>query len=194
METKLSVKGTKIISNLAISLFGLVSLVFFLLAIDRTALIIVIAAAMLLASLYLMWKDQELDSVSLLIFFFGTTACFYFFTDVIGMASWPRAVAIAVFAALSLLLSNYLINSALPAINPDKAIYKIALAILFTELFWLLSFLNASPISKGAITAVMFFNLESIARDILSDKFQRGKFAFLGVVSIILLVIVIYRI
>ncbi|MDH4359074.1 MAG: hypothetical protein OEV37_04050 [Candidatus Berkelbacteria bacterium] len=194
METKLSVKGTKIISNLAISLFGLVSLVFFLLAIDRTALIIVIAAAMLLASLYLMWKDQELDSVSLLIFFFGTTACFYFFTDVIGMASWPRAVAIAVFAALSLLLSNYLINSALPAINPDKAIYKIALAILFTELFWLLSFLNASPISKGAITAVMFFNLESIARDILSGKFQRGKFAFLGVVSIILLVIVIYRI
>ncbi len=194
METRLSAKGARIVSNLAISLFGLVSLVFFLFAIDRTTLIIVIAAIMLLASLYLMWKEQEFDSVSLLIFFFGTTACFYFFTDVIGTASWPRAISIAVFAALSLLLSNYLINSALPAVNSDKAIYKIVLAILFTELFWLLSFLGASPISKGAITAVIFFNLESIARDILSDKFQMARFAFLGVVSIILLVIVIYRI
>jgi len=194
METRLSPKGTRIVSNLVISIFGLVSLVFFLIAIDRTTLIIVLAAAMLLASLYLMWKEQEYDSVSLLIFFFGTTACFYFFSDVIGTASWPRALSIAAFAILSLLLSNYLINSALPDLNPDKAIYKIALAILFTELFWVLSFLSASAISKGAITAVIFFNLESIARDILSGKFQKGRFAFLGVVSIILLVIVIYRI
>jgi len=194
METRLSPKGTRIVSNLVISIFGLVSLVFFLIAIDRTALIIVLAAAMLLASLYLMWKEQEYDSVSLLIFFFGTTACFYFFTDVIGTASWPRALSIAAFAILSLLLSNYLINSALLDLSPDKAIYKITLAILFTELFWLLSFLGASAISKGAITAVIFFNLESIARDILSGKFQKGRFAFLGVVSIILLVIVIYRI
>ena len=193
MEARLTPRGMTIVSNIVISLFALFTLVFFLTSIDRTAIVISIAVLMLGASLYLMWSKKEFDSVSLLIFFFGTTACFYFFSD-IAVESWMRAASIAVFALLSLVLSNYLLNTIEPADSLKKGIYKIALAILFTEIFWILSFLRASQISKGAITAVIFFNLESIVRDYLSGQFQKGKFAFLTIISIILLAIVIYRI
>jgi uncharacterized membrane-anchored protein len=147
---------------------------------------------MLAASLFLMWKDGELDSISLLIFFFGTTACFFFFSD-IATQSLIKAVSILVFAGLSLVLSNYLLNTVSATVG-QKSIYKIALAIVFTEIFWVLSFLKASQISKGAITAVLFFNFEIFVRDYLNEQFQKGRFAFLTIASIILLAIVIYRI
>lgn len=193
MEARLTPRGMTIVSNIVISLFALFTLVFFLTSIDRTAIVISIAVLMLGASLYLMWSKKEFDSVSLLIFFFGTTACFYFFSD-IAVESWMRAASIAIFALLSLVLSNYLLNTVEAGDGLKKSIYKVVLAILFTEIFWVLSFLRASQISKGAITAVIFFNLESIVRDYLSGQFQKGKFAFLVIISIILLAIVIYRI
>jgi len=193
METKLSPRGVKTVSNLVVSLFATISLVFFLFSIDQTAAVAVIAIAMVLASLFLMWFQNEFDSISLLIFFFGTTACFYLFSDIVVFGTL-RAISIAVFALLSLFLSNYLLNTASLRNLPEAAIYKIALAILFTEIFWILSFMEASQISKGAITAVLFFNITSVTRDYLAGQFQKTKFAFLTVVSIILLVIVIYRI
>lgn len=192
METKLTPKGTRILSNLVLSLFGVVSLVAFLLSVDRTMVIILLSVVMLAASLFLMWKDSELDSISLLIFFFGTTACFFFFSD-IATQSLIKAVSILVFAGLSLVLSNYLLNT-VSATVMQKSIYKITLAIVFTEVFWVLSFLQASQISKGAITAVLFFNFEIFVRDYLNEQFQKGRFAFLTIASIILLAIVIYRI
>ena len=73
METKLSPRGVKTVSNLVVSLFATISLVFFLFSIDQTAAVAVIAIAMVLASLFLMWFQNEFDSISLLIFFFGTT-------------------------------------------------------------------------------------------------------------------------
>jgi hypothetical protein len=193
MESKLTLKGQKLLSNVIISFFSIVALVFFLLATERTAVVTVISIIMLLISLFLLWGQQEFDSVSLLIFFFGTTACFYFFSDVI-LESWPRILAIAIFAILSLVLTNYLLNPVSASPSADKALYKVALAIVFTELFWVLSFFKASQISKGAITAVIFFNLLVMGRDILTKKVQFGKFAFLISVSIILLAVVIYRI
>ena len=192
METKLTPKGTRVVSNLVISLFGVISLAAFLFSIDRTAIIVLLSTVMLAASLFLMWKDSELDSISLLIFFFGTTACFFFFSD-IATESWIKAISILVFALLGLVLSNYLLNT-ISASTVQKSVYKISLAIIFTEIFWLLSFLKASQISKGAITAVLFFNFEIFVRDYLSEQFQKGKFAFLTIASIILLAIVIYRI
>ncbi len=176
-----------------ISFFSLTALLFFLLSTDRTAVVTIISVIMVAISLFLMWTQAEFDSISLLIFFFGTTACFYFFSDVIT-TDWPRFLAIAVFAALSLVLANYLINPIQITAKFDKALYKVALAIIFTEIFWVLSFFRASQISKGAITAVIFFNLLLIIRDVLQKKFSWHKFAFLTVVSIILLAIVIYRI
>jgi hypothetical protein len=140
-----------------------------------------------------MWKQEEFDSISLLIFFFGTTACFYFFSDVIE-TSWPRAISVTAFAVLSLTLSNYLLNTVKPVVSPTKLLYKITLAILFTEVFWILSFYKTSPISKGALTAVIFFNLQMIVRDILAKKVEKGKIAFLVGTSIILLAIVFIRI
>jgi len=193
MESRLSVKGLKILSNVVISLFAVVSLGFFLLSIDRTLIIGFISIVMLCASLYLMWAQHEFDSISLLIFFFGTTACFFFFSDIV-VASWSQAISIMAFALLNLVLSNYLLNTAKPVHNPEKILYKIALAIIFTEIFWVLSFFKASQLSKGAITAVIFFNLQAIVRDILENKISYKRFAFLVVVSIILLAIVIYRI
>ena len=71
METKLSPRGVKTVSNLVVSLFATISLVFFLFSIDQTAAVAVIAIAMVLASLFLMWFQNEFDSISLLIFFFG---------------------------------------------------------------------------------------------------------------------------
>lgn len=193
MESKLSNRGIKVVSKVIISFFALVSLVFFLLSIDQTLIVVTISIIMLLASTYLMWTQEEYDSISLLIFFFGTTACFYFFSDVI-LTEWPRLVAIAAFALLSLFLSNYLLNTA-NAIHPgQRGIFKIALAIIFTEIFWILSFFDASQISKGAVAAVIFFNLQSTVRDILEDKMETKKFVFLGIISIILLAIIIYRI
>ena len=192
METKLTPRGTRIVSNLVISLFALVALVAFLFSIDRTLIVIVLSAVMLMASIFLMWKDGESDSISLLIFFFGTTACFFFFSD-IATQSAIKAISIVVFALLSFVLSNYLLNTV--AGSPlQRSVYKTALAIIFTEIFWVLSFLEASQISKGAITAVLFFNFEVIIRDYLTEQLQAGKFAFLSAASIILLAIVIYRI
>lgn len=193
MESRLSLKGQRLLSNVVITFFSVVALVFFLLSTDRTAVVTIISMVMVAISLFLMWTQAEFDSISLLIFFFGTTACFYFFSDVIS-TDWPRFVAIAAFAALSLVLSNYLINQVQVTARFDKSLYKVALAIIFTEVFWTLSFFKASQISKGAITAVIFFNLLLIVRDILLKKFNWQKFAFLTAVSIILLAVVIYRI
>lgn len=193
MESRLSPKGQKLLSNVVISFFSLVALLFFLLSTDRTAIVTIISMAMVAISLFLMWTQAEYDSISLLIFFFGTTACFYFFSDIIA-TDLPRLLAVAGFAALSLVLANYLINPIAVTAKFDKALYKVALAIVFTEIFWVLSFFKASQISKGAITAVIFFNLLLIVRDILQKKFNWKKFAFLVAVSIILLAIVIYRI
>jgi len=192
METKLTPKGTRIVSNLVISFFAVVSLAAFLFSIDRTLVVIILSVIMLLASLFLMWRDGEFDSISLLIFFFGTTACFFFFSDIVTQ-SWIKAVSVLTFALLSFVLSNYLLNTVTSS-PLQKSVYKIALAIIFTEIFWVLSFLETSQISKGAITAVLFFNFEVFIRDYLAEQFQRGKFAFLSVASIILLAIVIYRI
>ena len=193
MESKLSPKNIKIVSNTIISLFAAVALISFLFTIDRTAIVTVISSAMLFAGLYMVWFMEEFDSASLLIFFFGTTACFYFFSDVIG-ENWPKALAVVIFALLSLVLSNYLLNLVKPLQNPEKAIYKITLAIIFTEIFWVLSFFVASPISKGAITAVIFFNLQSLVADLLSRNFKPKRFTFLLIASILLLGIIIYRI
>jgi len=193
MEARLTQKGLQLVSEAVISFFAVVALVFFLFAIDRTLVVIVISVAMLLAALYLMWMQAETEAISLLIFFFGATACFNFFSEVVtGTAS--RIISIFVFAVLALVLTNYLINTVKTAVAPESTLFKIVLAIIFTEIFWVLSFLNASQISKGAIAAVIFFNLQSIAHDILAHKFQLGKFIFLLVISIILLAIVIYRI
>jgi len=193
MESKLSNRGIKVVSKVIISFFALISLVFFLLSIDQTLIIVTISVIMLLASTYLMWTQEEYDSISLLIFFFGTTACFYFFSDVI-LTEWPRLAAVAVFALLSLFLTNYLLNTANAVNLAQRSIFKIALAIIFTEIFWILSFFEASQISKGAVAAVIFFNLQSTVRDILEDKMEVKKFVFLGIISIILLAVIIYRI
>ena len=194
MESKLSTKGIAVVSRVIISFFAVIALVFFLFSIDRTLIVSVISVIMLAASVYLMWSQDEYDSISLLIFFFGTTACFYFFSDII-QTEWPRLIAIAVFALLSLVLSNYLLNTTSSASRgAQKAIFKVTLAIIFTEIFWVLSFFKASQISKGALTAVIFFNLQSIVRDILEGKFQFKKFVFLAIISIILLTVIIYRI
>jgi len=193
MESRLSAKGLKFISNIIITLSSTLALGFFLLSIDRTAVVIIISLAMLAGALYLMWLHDEFDSISLLIFFFGTTACFFFFSDIIT-SSLSQAISIAVFAGLSLFLSNYLLNTAEPIRSSEKAIYKVTLAIIFTEIFWVLSFLKISQLSKGAITAVLFFNFLAITRDILESKINATKFAFLVLISIILVAIVIYRI
>ena len=193
METRLSAKGLKFISNIIITLSSTLALGFFLLSIDRTAVVIIISLIMLAGALYLMWLHNEFDSISLLVFFFGTTACFFFFSDIIT-SSLSQAISVAVFAILSLFLSNYLLNTAVPIRSTEKAIYKISLAIIFTEIFWVLSFLKISQLSKGAITAVLFFNFLAITRDILEGKIGATKFAFLIAISIILVAIVIYRI
>ncbi len=192
-EDKLSARGLRIVSNVIVSFFALVSLVFFLFFIDRSLPVEIISLVLLVAGLYLMWKLNEFDSISLLIFFFGTTACFYFFSDVI-IYEWPKAVAISVFALLSLILVNYLLNVVKPVENSTKIFYKIALAIIFTEIFWVLNFFQASQVTKGAITAVIFFNLLSVTRDVLADKTNLRRFAFLAGVSIILLAVVFIRI
>lgn len=193
MENKISPQATRLVSNVIITFFAVVALIFFLFSIDRTLIVDLISIGMLVASLYLMWSQEEFDSISLLIFFFGTTACFYFFSDIIS-TSLPRFIAVAVFAGLSLILSNYLLNTIRPIHNAEKSIYKVTMAIAFTEIFWILSFFKVSQISKGAITAVIFFNLQAIIRDVIAKKVKVGRFVFLCIVSIILLGIVIYRI
>lgn len=193
MESKLSPRNIKILSNTVVSLFSALALLFFLFAIDRTFTVSIISILMLAAGLYLMWFVEDFDAISLLIFFFGTTACFYFFSDLVS-SEWPKGLAVAGFAVLSLLLNNYLLNLIRPFHNPQKIIYKVVLAIIFTEVFWVLSFVNASQISKGAITAVIFFNFQSIVRDILSGEVNKKRFAFLIVISILLLAVVFYRI
>lgn len=193
METKLSPKNLKILSNTVVGAFSLLALLFFLFSVDRTYTIIIISVLMLAVSLYLMWFTEDFDAISLLIFFFGTTACFYFFSDLVT-GDFPKAISIAVFAVLCLLLSNYLLNLVRPFHNPQKVIYKVILAIIFTEVFWVLSFVNASQISKGAITAVIFFNFQSVVRDLLASEVNQKRFAFLITISILLLAIVFYRI
>ncbi len=74
-EDKLSARGLRIVSNVIVSFFALVSLVFFLFSIDRSLPVEIISLVLLVAGVYLMWKRMEFDSISLLIFFFGSTAC-----------------------------------------------------------------------------------------------------------------------
>lgn len=193
MESRLSSKNLRILSNTIIGIFSVFALFAFLFSIDRTLIVSIISVLMLGAGLYLMWFMSDFDAVSLLVFFFGTTACFSFFSDMI-VGDWLRAVAIAVFAALSFILTNYLLNLVKPFKNPSKIIYKIILSLIYTQVFWVLSLINASQISKGAIAAVIFFNFQSVVRDILADEFDKNRFAFLTIISILLLTIVFYRI
>jgi hypothetical protein len=193
METRLSAKGLRVVSHTVISVFAVASLLFFVISVDRTTVVELIAAAMLVFSMYRMWLLDQTDLISLLIFFFGTTACFSFFSDVAG-DQLIRLISIVGFAVLSLVISNYLLNTVRPQANAEKALYKVSLAIIFTEIFWVLSFINASAVSKGAITAVVFFLFQMVGKDILEKKFDRNVFVFLVVFTIILLAIVIYRI
>jgi len=193
METKLSVKGIRLVSHSIISFFAVISLIFFMLAIDRTAVVDIIIIGMLAISMWRLWYKDQTDLASLTIFFFGSTACFSFFSE-IALSQAVRFSAVAVFAVLALVLSNYLLNLVKPYTGPDKSVYKLSLAIIFTEIFWILSFVNANPISKGAITAVIFFSFHMVAKDVLERKFERGAFAFLLIFTIILLTIVFYRI
>lgn len=193
MESKLSPKNIKVLSNSIVSFLSVCALIAFFFSTDRTLTVTVISTLMLFASLYLMWFTDDFDAVSLLVFFFGTTACFFLFSDFV--VSEPlKAVSIAGFALLSFVLTNYLLNLIRPFNNPEKIIYKIILSLIFTEIFWVISFMNASQISKGAITAVVFFNFQSIVRDMLSGKLEMKRFAFLSSISILLLLIVFYRI
>jgi hypothetical protein len=193
METKLSLKGLRLISHGIVTIFALLSLVFFWISIDKTIVVDIIIFGMLSLSLWRLWSRDQTDLVSLTVFFFGTTACFSFFSE-LAIAQVTRFAAVAVFALLSLILSNYLLNMIKPYVGKDKPVFKITLAIIFSELFWVLSFINASPISKGAITAVIFFCYHMVAKDILEKKFERNAFAFLLIFTAILLTIVLYRI
>ena len=193
METKLSVKGLRLISHGIVTVFALISLVFFWVSIDKTIIVDLIVFGMLALSLWRLWTKDQTDLASLTIFFFGTTACFSFFSE-LAIAQTTRFAAVAIFALLSLILSNYLLNMIKPYVGKDKPVFKITLAIIFTEIFWVLSFVNANPISKGAITAVIFFCYHMVAKDVLEKKFERNAFAFLLIFTIILLTIVLYRI
>jgi len=193
MESKLSPKNLKIVSSGIISFFSLCALLAFFFSIDRTPIVLIVSVMMLIASLYLMWFNDDSDAISLLIFFFGTTACFFLFSDFV-VEEYLKAISIAGFALLSFVLINYLLNLVRPFSNSEKIFYKIILSLVFTELFWVISFLNASQISKGAITAVLFFNFHTITRDILSQKIDSKRFAFLSLISILLLSVVFYRI
>lgn len=193
MQTKLSVKGIRLLSHSVISFFGITSLVFFALAIDRTLVVDLIIFAMLALSLWLLWTRDQTDLASLTIFFFGSTACYSFFSAA-AISGVARFAAVAVFAALVLILTNYLLNLVKPYSGPDKSVYKLSLTIIFTQIFWVLSFINANEISKGAISAVIFFAYHMIVKDILEKKFEKGSFVFLLVFTIILLTIVFYRI
>lgn len=183
----------KFVSHTIISLFSVVALIFFFTAIDRTMVIFLISGALLALSLYILWSQNDIDAVSLLIFFFGTTACFGFFSEIVA-EEYLRFIGVFVFALLSLVLSNYLLNTVLPIYSSEKSLYKIVLAIIFTEIFWILSFINASAIAKGALTAVLFFDFQYLAKHFLSKKIDKQKFVILSVVSIILLATIIYRI
>lgn len=193
METKLSVKGLRLVSHTIISFFALVSLLFFWVSIDKTVVVDIIVFSMLALSLWRLWSKDETDLASLTIFFFGSTACFSFFSE-LALSQVTRFLSVAVFAVLALVLTNYLLNLVKPYTGRDKPVFKLSLAIIFTEIFWILSFINASPISKGAITAVVFFSYHMITKDVLEKKFERNSFAFLLVFTIILLTIVFYRI
>jgi hypothetical protein len=193
METRLSGKGLRLVSYTIISLFSLVALPFFLSAIDRTLVIFIVSAFLLMLSLYILWFQDDIDAASLLIFFFGTTACFNFFSEIV-VEGYLRFIAIFVFAMLSLVLSNYLLNTVQPVRSTEKSLYKVALAIIFTEIFWVLSLINASPIAKGALTAVLFFDFQYFAKSFVRKQIKKQKFVILAVVSIILLMVIIYRI
>lgn len=195
METRLPVKSLKFLSYVVVSLFAIISLVFFLVSVDKSMTVNVISSLMLLFSVYMLWREGENDSVSLLIFFFGTTACFYFFSGIAETASLARAISIFVFAGLTLVLTNYLITPIKPVVNSLKPLYKITLAIVFTEIFWILSYYKANPVAQGAITAIIFFNLQIITRNILSsEKIDNKKIALFAALSIILLVIIFIKI
>ncbi len=193
METKISLKGLRLISHGIVTIFALLSLLFFWVSIDKTLIVDVIVFGMLALSLWRLWSNDQTDLVSLTIFFFGTTACFSFFSE-LALSQTTRFAAVAVFALLSLILSNYLLNMIKPYTGADKPVFKISLAIIFTEIFWVLSFINANPISKGAITAVIFFCFQMVAKDILEKKFEKNAFTFLLIFTAILLTIVLYRI
>jgi len=193
METRLSSKGLRFVSYTIISLFSLATLPFFLISIDRTVVIFLISAFLLGLSLYILWIQNDIDAVSLLIFFFGTTACFGFFSEIV-LENYLKFIAVFAFAFLSLVLSNYLLNSISPIYSSEKSLYKVSLAIIFTEIFWTLSFINAAPIAKGALTAVLFFYFQYLSKSFLHGKIDRQKIVILSIISIILLAIIVYRI
>lgn len=193
METRLSTKGLKLVSHGIISSFAVLSLIFFSISVDYTAQVEILSIVLLIFALYRLWQSDEWDFISLLLFFFGTSACFNFFDEaMIGQIA--RLISVGVFAALSLIITNYLLNMIKPYQGKEKAIYKLSLAIIFTEIFWVLSFLNASPVAKGAITAVIFFSLQLIVRDILEKKYDKNLFVFLLVLTIICLTIIVIMI
>jgi len=171
----------------------LATLPFFLISIDRTVVIFLISAFLLGLSLYILWIQNDIDAVSLLIFFFGTTACFGFFSEIV-LEYYLNFIAVFAFAFLSFVLLNYLLNSISPIYSSEKSLYKVSLAIIFTEIFWTLSFINAAPIAKGALTAVLFFYFQYLSKSFLHGKIDRQKIVILSIISIILLAIIVYRI
>lgn len=193
METKLSSKGLKFVSYAIISLFSVVAMLFFLFSVDRTVVVLFISMFLIGLSLYILWVQNDIDAASLLIFFFGTTACFAFFSEIV-IENYLKFIAIFAFALLSLVLSNYILNTIKPVYSSEKSLYKISLAIIFTEIFWILSFVNAAPIAKGALTAVLFFYFQYLSKSFLKAKIDKQKIVILSIISIILLAIIIYRI
>jgi len=180
MQANLSPAARKIVSNTAITSFLFAALLAFFFTIDISTIVIVLSILISLFGLYLLWLLKESDAVSLLVFFFGTTACFFLFSEVI-IVDWLRALSVLIFAILAFVLSNYLINLTPGFVGEGAILYKIALAIIFTEVFWVISFFTASQISKGAITALLFFNFLFPLRDIMGGKFSVQKFAFLTI-------------
>jgi len=124
MESKLSAKGIKLVSHSIISLFAVVSLVFFWIAIDKTAIVDIIIIFMLLLSLWRLWVNDQTDLVSLTIFFFGSTACFSYFSE-LAISEGAKFLSVVIFAGLALILSNYLLNLVKPYTGRDiQTCYK----------------------------------------------------------------------
>lgn len=193
MQYNLSPVAKKVVSNVAVSFFLGLTLISFLFSVDISFIVILLSIMISGFALYLLWIMNESDAASLLIFFFGTTVCFYLFSEVI-VSEWLRAFAVVGFAVLAFVLSNYLINLTHGLVGGGTLLYKLALAIIFTEIFWVISFFTASQVSKGAITALLFYNFLSPLRDIMGGRFNIQKFAILSIINIILLAIVFIKI
>lgn len=193
MQYSLSMVAKKVVSNIVVTFFLIATLIIFLFSIDISLIVILLSILISSFALYLLWFMKESDAISLLIFFFGTTVCFYLFSDIIT-SEWLRALSVIAFAAIAFVLSNYLINLTHGLVGGGTLLYKLALAIIFTEIFWIISFFTASQVSKGAITALLFYNFLSPLRDIMGGRFNLQKFAILSIINIILLIIVFIKI